>query len=146
MSGERPALRGASATTRSKPYEHVVHDFSVPVLGGMLRCSKWRCGAAAMPPNRPAPAVESSATSVAAARAIDGAPRHRNRVLVYNALLAAGACGLTDEELLDSTGLSPSTGRPRRIDLVAENVVEDSGLTRKVRSGRDAVVWRVREG
>lgn len=123
---------------------HLIHHFAVPMLGGRLRCSKWKCSAVMMPPNRPVPAQEHSPTSVAAARAISGAPRHLDRVIVYRALVEAGAQGMTDEELQDATGLGGSTERPRRIDLVAENVVEDSKRVRRVRSGRSATVWVIR--
>lgn len=127
-----------------KPFVHDRHDFRVPVLGGMLMCARPGCRSVFSPPTRPAPAQEHSRASVAAAQSIDGAPRYRDRVLVYNALVAAGAHGLTDEEGIEATGIPASTYRPRRIDLVAENVVVDSGTTRKVRSGREATVWRVR--
>jgi len=49
--------------------------------------------------------------------------------------------GLTDEEGIDRTGLSPSTYRPRRVELWRANLAADSGRTRRVRSGKRAVVW-----
>ena len=51
--------------------------------------------------------------------------------------------GLTDEEIQGLTGLSPSTERPRRVELWRSSAVFDSGERRKTRSGRSAVVWRI---
>lgn len=51
---------------------------------------------------------------------------------------------LTDEELIDLSGLSPSTARPRRVELVDDyGLVEDSGHTKKGRSGRSMTIWRI---
>jgi hypothetical protein len=86
------------------------------------------------------PAVMTSDTSIAAADAI--APSaNRLRTLVYDTLRAAGAEGMTDEELQDATGLQGSCQRPRRVELVARNLVRDSGRTRPTRSGRAATLW-----
>lgn len=90
---------------------------------------------------RPAPAQQHSPTSRAAAASIDGKQRHRDRVRVFGAFQSAGLEGLTDEELIDKTGIAANTARPRRIDLVKENVVRDSGRSRVTKSGRQAVVW-----
>lgn len=49
--------------------------------------------------------------------------------------------GLTDEELADLTGLSPSSVRPRRGELVAGGWLYDSGTGRRTRSGQLAIVW-----
>lgn len=85
-----------------------------------------------------APAQRHSATSIAAAAAIEpSAATLRGRVLAF--LRASG--GATDERGIDSTGISPSTYRPRRIELVDAGLVRDSGRTRTTRSGRQAVVW-----
>ena len=59
---------------------------------------------------------------------------------VYFALSWTG--GMTDEELIDALGMSPSTVRPRRIELTAQGYVEDSGHTKRGRSGRSATIWR----
>lgn len=66
--------------------------------------------------------------------AIGNYPRsgtQRARVLL---LLASGPH--TDNELVDLTGLSPSSVRPRRVELVEAGLVEDSGQRRK-----GCVVW-----
>jgi len=49
--------------------------------------------------------------------------------------------GWTDEELAAVLDMNPSTLRPRRIELVRQGWVKDSGRTRKTRSGRSATVW-----
>jgi hypothetical protein len=86
------------------------------------------------------PAQRHSPTSVAAAEAIRAAmPALRRRVL--DALGDSGERGLTDEEGIDGTGLSPSTYRPRRVELCERGLCRDSGRTRRVRSGKAAVVW-----
>lgn len=86
------------------------------------------------------PAQRHSPTSIAAAEAI--APdSNRLRVKVLAAIREHG--GLTDNQGIYVTGLSPSTYRPRRIELVQRGQVVDSGETRLTASGRKAVVWRV---
>jgi hypothetical protein len=81
-----------------------------------------------------------SGTSRAAAEGIRAAmPALRRRVL--DALGDSGERGLTDEEGIDGTGLSPSTYRPRRVELCERGLAKDSGRTRRVRSGKAAVVW-----
>lgn len=70
--------------------------------------------------------------------AIGNYPRsgtQRARVLM---LIAAGPH--TDNELVDLTGLSPSSVRPRRVELVDAGLVVDSGERR-----RGCVVWRTTE-
>ena len=66
------------------------------------------------------------------------------RVMIREASGAGGFFGLTDEDIATLTGLSPNTARPRRVALVMKGLVEDSGLRRKTRSGRKAIVWRVK--
>jgi predicted ArsR family transcriptional regulator len=87
-----------------------------------------------------APCQHHSPTSCAAAEAI---VPHLNklqaRVLDY--LRGCGERGATDEELVEALRLSPSTARPRRIELVKAGLVRDSGRTRKTNSGREATVW-----
>ena len=64
------------------------------------------------------------------------------RACVLRAIRAHGKIGVTDDDLQFVLNLNPSTLRPRRIELVNAGLVEDSGETRKTRSGRQAVVWR----
>jgi hypothetical protein len=51
------------------------------------------------------------------------------------------ADGATDEEIQVALKLSPNTERPRRIELVAQGLVEKSGITRLTSSRRKAAVW-----
>ncbi len=87
-----------------------------------------------------APHVTGSATSEAAAEAIR--PSAANlREVVQRAIISAGLRGLTDEEGIATTGLNPSTYRPRRIDLQRVGALVDLGERRATASGRAAVVW-----
>lgn len=90
--------------------------------------------------DRPAPSQRHSATSRAAADAIE-MPRQTLRDCVYNAIEEAGQWGLTDEQICERTGLNPSTARPRRVELERAGRVKDSGRRRATASGRAAVVW-----
>jgi len=79
----------------------------------------------------------------------DAADSVRSEVLtqrgrVYAWLLFAGSRGGTDEEIATALDMNPSSVRPRRIELVAECRVFDSGKTRDTKSGRKATVWRTR--
>lgn len=120
------------------------HRWEPGVAAGWQKCANAKYGGCDIPerkiPTTPAPAQEHSETSKAAARSITTF-RHRDRVRVYQAFQAAGFTGLTDEELIATTGLPANTARPRRIDLVKENLVVDSSRTRPTRSGRSASVW-----
>ena len=85
------------------------------------------------------PAQEHSITSrLAAIAAKPKAGTQRQRVLAMLQCLPAGA---TDEEMQIALKMNPSTQRPRRIELVAAGLAQDSGITRTTRSGRRAVVW-----
>ena len=90
---------------------------------------------------KPALAQEASATSRPAAAKIEPT-RSRLQTLVYRAIArAASPAGLTDQEIAAVTGLDPSTARPRRIELVEQQLVRDSGRKRPTRSRRMATVW-----
>ena len=64
------------------------------------------------------------------------------RERVFREIAARGPTGATDDEVQVTLAMNPSTQRPRRIELVAARRVQDSGVKRKTRSGRLAVVWR----
>lgn len=90
-------------------------------------------------PKPTAPYQSHSDTSRAAAEAI--APRLnvlQTKVLGY---LWGCEFGSTDEGGIEALRMSPSTYRPRRIELWKLNLVRDSGRTRKLRSGRLGTVW-----
>lgn len=86
------------------------------------------------------PAARERTTSVVAARRIHAAAT-TFRDQVHDALRAGAK---TDEEICEATGLRGSTVRPRRLELLRDGLVEDSGHVRPTRSGRDAIVWRIR--
>lgn len=58
--------------------------------------------------------------------------------------LAGRTNGATDEEIADGLAINPSTVRPRRGELVEDGRVVAAG-ERKTKSGRRAVVWRVKQ-
>ncbi len=87
------------------------------------------------------PAQDHSKTSIEAAESMEPhAPTLRERV--YNLLKSQLINGMTDEEMQDTLLMNPSTQRPRRIELLNQGVIEDSGVKRLTKSGRKAVVWR----
>jgi hypothetical protein len=65
----------------------------------------------------------------------------RLELLAWEALVKAGAAGLTDDELEIASRLGPNTARPRRVGLVEKGFVRHSGNYRRTRSGRMAKVW-----
>ncbi|MEJ5151220.1 hypothetical protein [Comamonas sp. MYb396] len=81
-----------------------------------------------------------SDTSRSAAEAIaDGA--HTFKAKVLDAIQKAGVHGMTDEECAHKLMIGPNTQRPRRVKLVEEKLVVDSGQRRKTLGGRNAIVW-----
>ena len=81
-----------------------------------------------------------SATSRAAA--IDIQPKAGTlRASVCEAIALAGDAGLTDEQIGQQTRMGGNTVRPRRVELVGQGLVRDSGRRRETSSGRKAVVW-----
>lgn len=84
-----------------------------------------------------------SRTSLAAARSLKPSWLAGKRLQVWSALRHA-TDGLTDEEGIALTSLSPSSYRPRRVELVEAGLVVDSGLTRPSLSGRQMTVWRAK--
>lgn len=83
------------------------------------------------------PYVKGSETSEAAAKSIK---TDKGRAAVL-AVLRQHPGGLTDEEIQGLTGLSPSTERPRRVELWRSGVLKDSGVRRPTSTGRYAVIW-----
>lgn len=75
------------------------------------------------------------------AAAVDNYPRSgTQRRRVFDEIKASGD-GMTDEEVQDALGMGANTQRPRRVELVQQGLVVDSGSKRRTRSGNDAVVW-----
>lgn len=91
------------------------------------------------------PAVTTSPTSCAAARAIKPAARTIGAA-VLRFLVARGLQGATDEEVQLALGIRVQTQTPRRGELCKAGLVRDSGLRRPTTSGRMATVWVVKVG
>jgi len=85
-----------------------------------------------------------SPTSRAAAKEIAG-PARSLKSRVHEFIARRGDSGCTDEEIQIALEMNPSTQRPRRVDLVRDGVVEDSGRQRKTRSGRNATIWVIKK-
>lgn len=90
-----------------------------------------------------APYQPHSVTSHAASVSLSKGWLSRKRLEVWSVLRHA-TDGLTDEEGIALTNLSPSSYRPRRVELVEAGLVVDSGLTRPSLSGRQMTVWRAK--
>tara|TARA_R110002111_G_scaffold240492_1_gene302150 strand:- start:160 stop:570 length:411 start_codon:yes stop_codon:yes gene_type:complete len=78
-------------------------------------------------------------SEVAAARIATFSPNQRERV--FEAILSAGARGLTDEEGETITGIKTQSYTPRRGELVSGRLIRDTGERRKTQSGCTAAVW-----
>ena len=94
------------------------------------------------PPYRGEPPTQAhSQTSIAAATQIKKAigPLHKE-ILNHLAMCQLGA---TDEEMQIALDMSANTQRPRRRELELTGRVIDSGKTRRTKSGREAVIWRI---
>lgn len=119
-----------------------------PLVPGYEVCKNVGFGKCEIPerrvPTMPAPAQEHSEESKAAARSQSATKLHRDRLMVFTALKTAGIDGATDEELQLATGLDGNTERPRRIELVKENLITRHG-TRPTTRGKAAAVWIVRD-
>lgn len=79
-------------------------------------------------------------SKLAAQRILPASGTQRQNVL--DELLAIFPDGLTDEEIQDELVMNANAQRPRRLELVEQGWVEDSGKRRKTMSGLDAIVWR----
>src|SRR5690554_6750133 len=92
--------------------------------------------------NAPAPPFQahSRTSRDAASSMLDSLDACQRRVYEF-IVLRGRPRGATDEEIQAALEMNPSTERPRRIELCNKGLVEDSGRTRKTRSGRRATVW-----
>tara|TARA_R110000824_G_scaffold163509_1_gene339262 strand:- start:619 stop:1020 length:402 start_codon:yes stop_codon:yes gene_type:complete len=90
-----------------------------------------------------APYIPGSDTSKDAAAEI--APHlGRLQALVFDYIESRGGVGATDEEVQDALGISSSTQRPRRVELIGKGLIKRAASKRKTKSGRDAQVWVTR--
>ena len=74
-------------------------------------------------------------------RAARSAPVVTGQQRVMLVLQDAGDRGLTDQEIADALGMSPSTARPRRVELVRAGWVISSGRERPSALNRAMTVW-----
>ena len=86
------------------------------------------------------PYVKTSDTSKAAAKELSPKKCAMDRQAIMDALRAS-PLGLTDWEIHAITKIDESSCRPRRIDLVRQKRVYDSGRRGITPSGRKAVIW-----
>lgn len=83
--------------------------------------------------------AHSETSREAAIRIMMTAENLRSRV--YRFIMNKGEYGATDGEIQKALRMEGSTQRPRRVELQEKNLIKDSGIKRKTRSGRRAVVW-----
>ena len=82
-------------------------------------------------------------TSKAAAEQKTDAASDRAKMLA--AYRAAGAMGMTDDEMRITTGLNPDSIRPRRGELIRAGEVAETTKARPTRTGRMATVYVAKE-
>lgn len=85
-----------------------------------------------------APFQTHSITSIEAAEAISP---HVNELQARVLEFVRSHPGVTDEQIVEGTGLAPNTARPRRIELARKRLIVEAGEG-KTRSGRRAVTWK----
>jgi len=66
------------------------------------------------------------------------APEMRAKIL---GALRSSPAPLCDEELIEVTGLQPSSLRPRRVELVEAGEVVAAPILKTTKSGRKATAW-----
>jgi len=75
---------------------------------------------------------------------IKAAPRmSSHKARVYQFLVDRMDQGATDQEMQFALKMSGDTLRPTRGKLLKENLIYDSGKTRKNENGNDCIVWVV---
>lgn len=67
------------------------------------------------------------------------------RILVYKTLLAHPE-GLTDQEIIEKTGMRQQSENPRRGELVKDGWVIPTAKRRLTESGCKAIVWKALKG
>lgn len=89
-----------------------------------------------------APYQRHSATSKAAAKSLKPSKVDLDRWEIMDSL-KRHPNGLTDDALQGITSLPGDSERPRRISLLKDGLIYDSGRKERTRSGKLAVVWRI---
>jgi response regulator of citrate/malate metabolism len=87
------------------------------------------------------PGAKREGTSRAAARGM----KQIQHTLQMKCYLALTSRSMTADEVADSVGVTEFSCRPRITELMAKNLIEDSGLRRMNKSGRMATVWRLKK-
>ena len=87
-----------------------------------------------------APGHRGADTSIEAARSIDIATGHLQRIAL-RAIRAAGARGLTTHELAEAVRIHRDAIQPRTSELRERGLIRDSGGRRQNVTGKNAIVW-----
>lgn len=69
----------------------------------------------------------------------------RLQALVLDAIKSRGTVGLTADEVAEACGLDRWSCQPRTSELRRKGLIEDSGQRRRNVTGKNAVVWVLRE-
>ena len=64
-----------------------------------------------------------------------------NRAKVYEYLASKQEYGATDQEMQTALHMSGDTLRPTRVSLVKDQMIYDSGKTRRNINGNECIVW-----
>jgi hypothetical protein len=81
-------------------------------------------------------------TSVLAEQSLSLFDKQTQRAHIM-AAITRSYVGMTDTELQEELNMSGDTERPRRGELLKAGLIKDSGVTRKTKRGREAIVWVV---
>lgn len=76
---------------------------------------------------------------LAAARVLPRTGTQRRRV--YEAIVAAGDRGMTDDEIAAGLSMSPNSVRPRRVELADDGFIVKNGHVRANLYGNPCTVW-----
>lgn len=73
-----------------------------------------------------------------------GRGRRSDRWKIFTFIAGIGESGCTCDQIEDVLGLKHQSASAAITHLRDDEYIYDSGLRRKTRSGRDAIVWRAR--
>ena len=128
-----------------------VHVFTKTTASPYVRACVYPKCSAILPFNPPraralppAPAVQGSRTSEAAARAQTDENRTTKKNRILAAIKGTGRDGLTDQAGQEITGIPGDTYRVRRGELFRENKIIKANRLRLTKSGNEAEVWIAR--
>ena len=104
----------------------------VPTPAGEVPASRWA-----------PPSVNTDTSRQAAAEIAPRVPAMHARIL--GVLSGCGETGATCEEMEDYLTLRHQTCGPRLKELAVSGAIVDTGMRRRTRSGRKAIVWLAKE-